>query len=99
MILLLEHYLFYFSYYIIFHFAALCYYLMYVTKKAYLLMLDTEGTLSWLQIPSLNSLSRISHANIVGFSLLYAAIASTTGGVATFGFEPPMTPALKLPVS
>lgn len=38
------------------------------------------------------SRSRISHANIVGFSLLYCSIFDTTAGVATFGFEPPIKP-------
>ena len=60
----------------------------------YLLMLDTLGTFSWLQIPSVNNRSRISQANIVGFSFLYLLMASTTGGVATLGLLPPITPAL-----
>lgn len=38
------------------------------------------------------SRSRISHANIVGFSLLYCSIFETTAGVATFGLEPPIKP-------
>lgn len=38
------------------------------------------------------SRSRISHANIVGFSRLYCSILDTTAGVATFGFEPPIKP-------
>lgn len=38
------------------------------------------------------SRSRISHANIVGFSLLYCSIFDTTAGVATFGLEPPIKP-------
>lgn len=59
----------------------------------------TLGTLSCVQTPSAKSRSRISHANIVGLSFLYFEIASTTTGVATLGLEPPMTPALKLPVS
>lgn len=44
-----------------------------------------------LYLPSLMSLSRISQANIVGFSLLYVSILLTTNGVATFGLDPPMT--------
>lgn len=60
---------------------------------------DTEGMLSLSQMRSSRSRLRISHANIVGFDFLYAAIASTTCGVATFGFEPPMTPGRMLPVS
>ena len=59
-----------------------------------LLMLETLGTLSWLQTPSASSLSLISQANMVGFSFLYLLMASTTGGVATLGLLPPMTPAL-----
>ena len=59
----------------------------------------TEGTLSWLQTPSASSRSLISQANMVGLSFLYLEMASTTCGVATFGLEPPITPALKLPVS
>ena len=59
----------------------------------------TLGTLSCEQTPSERSLSRISQANMVGLSFLYREMASTTHGVATFGFEPPITPALKLPVS
>lgn len=43
-------------------------------------------------LPSDMSRSRISHANIVGFSLLYCSIFDTTAGVATFGFEPPINP-------
>lgn len=42
--------------------------------------------------PSDISRSRISHANIVGFSRLYCSIFETTAGVATFGFEPPIKP-------
>ena len=62
-------------------------------------MLETLGTFSWLQTPSVSSLSRISQANMVGFSFLYLEIVSTTIGVATLGLDPPITPALKLPVS
>lgn len=43
--------------------------------------------------------SLISQANIVGFSRLYCSIFDTTAGVATFGFEPPISPGgLKVPV-
>lgn len=46
------------------------------------------------------SLSRISHAKIVGFSLLYCSILDTTAGVATFGLLPPMRPGgLRVPVT
>lgn len=51
-------------------------------------------------LPSVISLSRISHANIVGFSLLYCSIFETTAGVATFGLDPPISPGgRKLPSS
>lgn len=43
-------------------------------------------------LPSEMSRSRISHANIVGFSRLYCSIFDTTAGVATFGLEPPIKP-------
>lgn len=43
-------------------------------------------------LPSDINLSRISHANIVGFSRLYCSIFDTTAGVATFGFDPPINP-------
>lgn len=43
-------------------------------------------------LPSDMSRSRISHANIVGFSLLYCSILDTTAGVATFGLLPPIRP-------
>ena len=66
---------------------------------AYLLIELTLGTFSWEQVPSASSLSLISHANIVGFSCLKLHIWSTTLGVATLGFEPPITPGLMEPVS
>ena len=62
-------------------------------------MLDTLGTFSWLQTPSVSSLSLISQANMVGFSFLYWLIVSTTIGVATLGLLPPITPAQKVPAS
>lgn len=40
------------------------------SASTYLFIEETEGTLSWLQIPSASSLSLISHANMVGFSRL-----------------------------
>lgn len=67
--------------------------------EAYRLILETEGTVSWLQTPSVRSLSRISQANMVGFSFLYFEIELTTSTVATFGLEPPMTPGRIEPVS
>lgn len=42
--------------------------------------------------PSAMSFSLISHANIVGFSLLYDSILATTSGVATLGLDPPIIP-------
>jgi hypothetical protein len=59
----------------------------------------TLGTVSSEQIPSCRSRSRISQANIVTFSRLYRAMASTTFDVATFGLEPPITRGLIDPVS
>lgn len=51
-------------------------------------------------LPSDISLSRISHAKIVGFSRLYCSILATTTGVATLGLLPPMIPGgLKAPKS
>lgn len=47
---------------------------------------------STVHLPSEISLSRISHANMVGFSRLYCSILETTAGVATFGFDPPIRP-------
>ena len=43
--------------------------------------------------------SRISQLNIPGLSFLYSSILFSTSGVATRGFEPPMTPGLMDPVS
>lgn len=42
--------------------------------------------------PSEISLSRISQAKMVGFSLLYCSILETTAGVATLGLLPPISP-------
>ena len=67
--------------------------------RKHLLMELTLGTFSAVQMPSCTSLSRISQANIVGLSSLYRMMESTTGAVATFGFEPPMTPGRVEPVS
>lgn len=54
----------------------------------------------FLLLPSDISLSRISHAKIVGFSLLYCSILATTAGVATFGLLPPIKPGgLRVPES
>lgn len=65
----------------------------------YLLIELTLGTVSLSHTLSARSLSLISQANMVGFWRLYSAIFSTTLGVATFGFDPPITPGLILPVS
>lgn len=48
----------------------------------------------WLSdsLPSEISLSRISHAKMVGFSRLYCSIFDTTAGVATLGLLPPIRP-------
>lgn len=70
-----------------------------LTGSAYLLMELTLGTFSWSQTPSCSNRSRISHANMVGFSRLYLHMLSTTLGVATLGLEPPITPGLMEPVS
>lgn len=56
------------------------------------LMEETEGAVVLVQTASDINLSRISHANIVGFSRLYCSIFETTVGVATFGLEPPIRP-------
>ena len=61
-------------------------------------MLETEGALSWLHTPSFMSFSRISHANMLGFLILYELIDSMTDMVATLGFEPPMSPGFIEPV-
>lgn len=70
-----------------------------VNTVSYLLIELTLGMFSCVQMLSANNRSRISHANIVGFSSLYLMIASTTEGVATLGLEPPITPGRVEPVS
>ena len=67
-------------------------------KPTYLLILDTEGTLSWEHTPSLISISRISQANMFGLRILYKVIDSITSEVATLGLEPPIRPGLIEPV-
>lgn len=59
----------------------------------------TLGILSFVQIPSDSSLSRISQAKIDGHSLLNWAILPTTSGVATLGLLPPIALGLMEPVS
>jgi len=49
--------------------------------------------------PSAISFSLISQAKIVGFSRLYDSIFPTTSGVATFGFEPPIMPGCRPPLT
>lgn len=48
---------------------------------------------------TLINFSRISHENIPGFCLLSSSILASTSGVATLGFDPPITPGLIDPVS
>lgn len=60
---------------------------------------DTLGAVLRSQMPSFTNLSRISQLKIDGFSLLYCSIRPSTSGVATLGFEPPMTPGRMDPVS
>ena len=45
------------------------------------------------------SFSLISQEKIPGFSFLYSSILASTSGVATLGFEPPITPGRMEPVS
>lgn len=45
-----------------------------------------------VDLPSEMRRSRISQAKMVGFSRLYCSILETTAGVATFGFDPPISP-------
>lgn len=59
----------------------------------------TLGMLSFVQMPSESSLSRISHAKMDGHSLLNWAILLTTSGVATRGLLPPIARGLIEPVS
>ena len=60
---------------------------------------DTEGAVERSHKPSLISRSRISQLKMPGFSRLYSSILFSTSGVATLGFDPPMTPGLIEPVS
>lgn len=59
----------------------------------------TLGMLSLLHTPSDNNLSLISHAKMLGHSLLNSAILFTTGVVATLGLDPPIALGLMDPVS
>ncbi len=61
-------------------------------------MLDTDGALSIVQMPSCMSLSRISQANMFGLRIFRLVMLSITDGVATFGFEPPIRPGFIEPV-
>lgn len=59
----------------------------------------TEGAVFLSQMPSFISLSLISQENIPGFCLFSSSILFSTSGVATLGFEPPITPGRMEPVS
>lgn len=75
---------------------------MTLVRKFYCYLNDIEAPDLWtdkkrgvskdIRLPSEMSLSRISHAKMVGFSLLYCSILATTAGVATFGLLPPIKP-------
>ena len=65
----------------------------------YLLTDETDGRLSSAQTFSSRSLFRISQAKIDGLSRLSCKILFTTFGVATFGFDPPITPGIIDPVA
>lgn len=60
---------------------------------------DMLGAVLLSQSPSFTSFSRISQLKMEGFSFLYCSIRCSTSGVATLGFEPPITPGLIEPVS
>lgn len=60
---------------------------------------ETLGAVLLSQMPSFTSLSRISQLKMEGFSRLYCSILLSTSGVATRGFDPPITPGLIDPVS
>lgn len=55
-------------------------------------LLNCSDSQKCFNLPSEMSRSRISHANIVGFSRLYCSIFETTAGVATLGLLPPIKP-------
>ena len=57
-------------------------------------MEETEGAVPSVQTRSSMSRCLISQAKMVGFSRLYCSILFTTTGVATLGFEPPITEAV-----
>lgn len=59
----------------------------------------TDGAVFLSQMPSLINLSLISQENIPGFCLLSSSILFSTSGVATLGFDPPITPGRIDPVS
>lgn len=59
----------------------------------------TEGAVFLSQMPSFISLSLISQENIPGFCLFSSSILFSTSGVATLGFDPPITPGRIEPVS
>ena len=55
--------------------------------------------MNWFAKHTCISFSRISQLNIPGLSFLYSSIFFSTSGVATRGFEPPITPGRMEPVS
>lgn len=59
----------------------------------------TDGAVFLSQMPSFINLSLISQENIPGFCLFSSSILFSTSGVATLGFEPPITPGRIEPVS
>lgn len=59
----------------------------------------TDGAVFLSQMPSLISLSLISQENIPGLILLSSSMRFSTSGVATLGFDPPITPGRMEPVS
>jgi len=54
---------------------------------------------STIKRDTLISFSLISQEKMPGFSFLYSSILASTSGVATRGFEPPITPGRIDPVS
>lgn len=67
---------------------------MFICKYSFYKILQNKKKMlrASFDLPSDISRSRISHAKMVGFSRLYCSILETTAGVATFGFDPPISP-------
>lgn len=57
---------------------------------------ESKHDLDWI---TFINFSLISQENIPGCSFFNCSIRASTSGVATLGFEPPITPGLMLPVS